>query len=653
MATLLDYPDAKTARETLGSFDTVADLLADTTLTTSNTSAGDIVEAGGLRFERAADGAVGVHLSSAGGLGFYNLDYAKSAAAQTQLVMEKLENDDADIDIAVLGDSTGDSTTEWVYLLAQDIGADYPAFTIKYRLWNDGTSSYAAAVTIQSGTGANTLTIYNASIAGAIANKFAGERFGPAIAQIDPALVMVSYGHNGGSSAITQQGYFNALAATLRAKAFNTPVVIIGQNPTTVDDSMAAKVDMLRALSEHYGFGFIDVHGAFRQSPTALALLLADTVHPNASGSSLWAKTVGSAFHYDGGAASGGRLDGRIERAEFHYADFDSWTANGTAAVVTDLTSFETFGHSAKLTSSAGAGWIYKDLVGTQDITAFRGKRVTLAVRVKIAGGESSTAGRIELNDGVASETTSDGGPQGTEYYWQIVSMDIAASATRVRAYIYAASDATTNTVNIDRVILSSGPYPLDALPPADLETIRGLKIFGDDAGGTVVIRNNTTGNTGIQFLSTTSGSDDDDPATEYTAALGSDKFGFKARGDAYNRVEIVPSSGGVWFGPGTSLADMSLRANGVDLLEARRAHIYSSDSDAYDLGLSNKNWRRGYFKEVRLGASNVIVSYGTGSPEGVVTAPVGSTFHRTDGGAGTSYYVKESGTGNTGWAAK
>lgn len=43
----------------------------------------------------------------------------------------------------------------------------------------------------------------------------------------------------------------------------------------------------------------------------------------------------------------------------------------------------------------------------------------------------------------------------------------------------------------------------------------------------------------------------------------------------------------------------------------------------------------------------------GSGSPEGVVTANVGSLFLRTDGGAGTTLYVKESGTGNTGWVAK
>ena len=45
--------------------------------------------------------------------------------------------------------------------------------------------------------------------------------------------------------------------------------------------------------------------------------------------------------------------------------------------------------------------------------------------------------------------------------------------------------------------------------------------------------------------------------------------------------------------------------------------------------------------------------SSGTGTPEAVVTAPVGSMFTRTDGGTGTTLYVKETGTGNTGWVAK
>jgi hypothetical protein len=44
---------------------------------------------------------------------------------------------------------------------------------------------------------------------------------------------------------------------------------------------------------------------------------------------------------------------------------------------------------------------------------------------------------------------------------------------------------------------------------------------------------------------------------------------------------------------------------------------------------------------------------WGTGDPEGVVTGPVSSVFMRTDGGASTSFYVKETGTGSTGWVGK
>jgi hypothetical protein len=52
-------------------------------------------------------------------------------------------------------------------------------------------------------------------------------------------------------------------------------------------------------------------------------------------------------------------------------------------------------------------------------------------------------------------------------------------------------------------------------------------------------------------------------------------------------------------------------------------------------------------------GNSSVIWRCGAGTPEGAVTAPVGSLFTRTDGGLLSTLYVKESGTGNTGWVAK
>ncbi|WP_127583439.1 glycosyl hydrolase family 28-related protein [Paenibacillus koleovorans] len=59
--------------------------------------------------------------------------------------------------------------------------------------------------------------------------------------------------------------------------------------------------------------------------------------------------------------------------------------------------------------------------------------------------------------------------------------------------------------------------------------------------------------------------------------------------------------------------------------------------------------------KQLRLTGGTLLpaVYMVEGSPEGVLFAPVGSLAMRTDGGAQATLYVKESGTGSTGWRAK
>lgn len=76
--------------------------------------------------------------------------------------------------------------------------------------------------------------------------------------------------------------------------------------------------------------------------------------------------------------------------------------------------------------------------------------------------------------------------------------------------------------------------------------------------------------------------------------------------------------------------------------------YVIAADKGSVTLVLdSSNNW-------------NITVDYngtrtfsGTGSPNGVVTAPTGSTYINTAGGVGTTFYVKETGTGSTGWDAK
>jgi len=57
---------------------------------------------------------------------------------------------------------------------------------------------------------------------------------------------------------------------------------------------------------------------------------------------------------------------------------------------------------------------------------------------------------------------------------------------------------------------------------------------------------------------------------------------------------------------------------------------------------------------EIHFGSSgvdtNVSIRTGTGTPEGAVTAKISSIYLQSDGAAGNQFWIKESGTGNTGW---
>jgi hypothetical protein len=130
-----------------------------------------------------------------------------------------------------------------------------------------------------------------------------------------------------------------------------------------------------------------------------------------------------------------------------------------------------------------------------------------------------------------------------------------------------------------------------------------------------------------------------------------------------------------VWTGTdnnaftGTTEVSLIRDANGIlaqrNSTNAQTFRIYETDSGANDEYLeisaaSGTNLIRpqatgtGTASVVRYHTTtSVFWTSGSGTPEGVVTAPVGSLFTRTDGGAATTLYVKESGTGSTGWVAK
>lgn len=74
--------------------------------------------------------------------------------------------------------------------------------------------------------------------------------------------------------------------------------------------------------------------------------------------------------------------------------------------------------------------------------------------------------------------------------------------------------------------------------------------------------------------------------------------------------------------------------------------------SNTYSIGQTTNLVNTVYSNRFATGAINALILAGSASPEGVQTAGVGSIYQRGGGGAGTSLYVKESGSGNTGWVA-
>lgn len=81
--------------------------------------------------------------------------------------------------------------------------------------------------------------------------------------------------------------------------------------------------------------------------------------------------------------------------------------------------------------------------------------------------------------------------------------------------------------------------------------------------------------------------------------------------------------------------------------------HFRPLADNTYSVGLSTARLTDVFSRQFRPGSGAPIWTSGSGTPEGSLVAPVGSVYTRTDGGAGTTLYVKESGTGSAGWVAK
>ena len=510
---------------------------------------------------------------------------------QFQRVLAKLDNADFDASILLVGDSTGNEVGEWYYRFAQGVAAANAAWTVRHALWNDGTGAFDAPTTIQTVTGSRTVTFWNGSISGSIATRHAGDNFDAVIVATAPDLIFSSYGHNGGAPVLQQVDYYNCLFGRLDRVAPDVPVIVIGQNPTLSDETMAPKVDAFRAMAARRGYGFIDVHAAFKQDGRPLSELLADSVHPNDAGSQLWADTVMTAFNASRAAYGGGALaQSVLLKSWTTLADFKSWALTNVDPLTKDTSHFETLGYSVNFASATAANaWAYDVAVTGNDIILVRGKYVTFAAWMRVDPSNPDTSGRLEVADDAGS-TTAYPTLQFDGFALFTCTRLVDEAATYVRVYAYPTVEAVSGSVQIDRATLALGMTPIDIIPSQSLST-RRLSLIGSDVDGVGVLVNGATSSAGLRGLL----DEADDPATEYVSDYSADRAAFKGKADAAPTVILDKTGLKAGDGTGGTTLTISLRfSNGWGCA----GHWYPQTANTYDLGGPGLEWARVLLKQ-------------------------------------------------------
>lgn len=219
-------------------------------------------------------------------------------------LMHTLDHDTSDAVLAVSGDSVSIDSDGWVRRLTNKLAARYPKFTVVYKA-KDGTNpTYAADVTVQTGTGGNgnTLTVYNWSQSGATVSIGYNDDDTYSIAYpVQPDLFLIATGHNDWNVPTSEMyRYITDGAQRIARRHPGTPVAVVTMNPKNPAESHYLhkfRTEQVKiAAAGQLGLGVLDLETAWIDRPGGYASLMADDIHPNSDGSELLATTAFDAF---------------------------------------------------------------------------------------------------------------------------------------------------------------------------------------------------------------------------------------------------------------------------------------------------------------------------------------------------------------------
>ena len=399
-------------------------------------------------------------------------------------MLRKLAVDTGDVAVLIVGDSTGNESNEWVYLYAQWLASNHPAYTVDYYLWNDGNDTYDAAVELQAGTGSNTLRIYNASVSGSSPEYLMGAKFAPAIKIIPQCdLVLINHGHNmfaavGDEKTEYQRvpRFLGPISQILRVHS-GAGLIMVAQNPNRDTSAQEVIANAVFSVAGILNGDVADGHTPFIAAGKDPSLYN-DDKHPSNTGQQLLFNAVTDTHKL---AATPKAAISPFDIAQINllpegdYLDFESgfpdgWGGSGT--ITKDTTTYISGkGFSTKLSGNSSH---FTYTAPGALLRQLRGSWVTLAVRMFVEDGQPSSSGRIAINSNVDSANTSvaTGAGQGG-WRWNVMSFFVTEAVTYLQIRMFGDSSSNGGAAFFDKAVLVNGRLPADS---QDNEIIRTMQ---------------------------------------------------------------------------------------------------------------------------------------------------------------------------------
>ena len=419
------------------------------------------------------------------------LDVAYAPTSNMDATVRKLNDDFADVNILVLGDSTASQTGQFPDLLMPSIQALYPHRTLRKATWDNTGHVWGSFSQVgSSGTGSNLIKFWQGAVTGTVCEQPLNY-WEAWVAAVQPDLVIVHYGHNYGKSAadggqpdnatmdyVFKERYLR-FVAEIKKSCPAADVLLVSQNPYLASGARTQmsniRAHAMRQIAADLGCAYGPVLEAYLATGNPSAYLQADMLHPSTSGAfngaQLAANSLLPLFKYKSNHEVSARnlspllIPGTNLLLNGDFASFASpptltnWTASN-ATLSKNTTNYE----SANAYSVKGVGTAAANCTMFQSlpIRKVKGNVITFAARFYIPAAQaSSQPGRVQITGDGGTVTVTSGTLTNVRdnWVWAFVTARVPNGATFATASIIFGT-AVAHECSVDRAIVTVGNMP-------------------------------------------------------------------------------------------------------------------------------------------------------------------------------------------------